>query len=135
MGASFPSIIGGQSVPRFRLATVCIDCADAHAMADFYGRLLGWEVTLAEPQWVLMHDPSGGIGLSFQADAEYRAPTWPEHGTAQDKMIHLDIQVDDLDEAAEHAVAAGARLAEYQPQDGVRVMLDPSGHPFCLFLE
>ncbi len=31
--------------PSFRLQTVNIDCADAQAMADFYGRLLGWDVT------------------------------------------------------------------------------------------
>jgi len=24
-------------------------------------------------------------------------------------------------------------LAEFQPQDDVRVLFDPSGHPFCLF--
>ena len=32
--------------PSFRLETICIDCADAHVMADFYGRLLGWEPTV-----------------------------------------------------------------------------------------
>ena len=119
----------------FRLATVCIDCADAHVMADFYARLLGWEVTLSEPRWVLMRDPAGGTGLSFQAESGYREPTWPEHSTGQDKMLHLDIQVDDLDAAVDHAIASGARLAEHQPQDRVRVMLDPAGHPFCLFLD
>jgi hypothetical protein len=49
-------------------------------------------------------------------------------------MVHLDIWVDDLDAAGAHAVDAGAVLAEYQPQDDVRVYLDPDGHPFCLFL-
>jgi hypothetical protein len=48
--------------------------------------------------------------------------------------IHLDIKVSDLAAAGEHALAAGAVLAEYQPQDDVRVYLDPAGHPFCLFL-
>jgi hypothetical protein len=28
----------------------------------------------------------------------------------------------------------GARLADVQPQDDVRVMLDPAGHPFCLYV-
>jgi hypothetical protein len=28
----------------------------------------------------------------------------------------------------------GATLAQVQPQDDVRVLLDPDGHPFCLFL-
>jgi catechol 2,3-dioxygenase-like lactoylglutathione lyase family enzyme len=117
------------------VATICIDCADAGAMADFYRRLLGWEVTFQEPEWVLMRDPAGGTGLSFQADPAYRAPTWPEHPTGQDKMLHLDIKVDDLESAVDHALASGARLAEYQPQARVRVMLDPAGHPFCLFLD
>jgi Glyoxalase-like domain len=47
--------------------------------------------------------------------------------------MHLDIEVDDLDVAGAPAVEAGATLAEFQPQDDVRVYLDPAGHPFCLF--
>ena len=31
------------------------------------------------------------------------------------------------------AVQTGAALAEHQPREHVRVMLDPAGHPFCLF--
>lgn len=31
-------------------------------------------------------------------------------------------------------VGVGARLHPVQPQDDVRVMLDPTGHPFCLYL-
>jgi hypothetical protein len=29
-------------------------------------------------------------------------------------------------------VALGALVAEAQPQDNVRVLIDPAGHPFCL---
>ena len=123
------------ATPSFRLRTVCIDCADAHEMAAFYGRLLGWEVTASEPNWVLMRDPGGGTGLSFQGESEYRPPIWPETPNGQDKMLHLDIQVDDLDVAVARAVAAGARIAPVQPQERVRVLLDPAGHPFCLFLD
>ena len=119
----------------FRIETVCIDCADAHELADFYGRLLGWEIAISEPEFVLMRDPAGGTGLSFQAGPNYRPPTWPERADTQDKMLHLDIKVEDLDAAVEHALACGARLAEHQPQERVRVMLDPAGHPFCLFLD
>ena len=104
-------------------------------MADFYGRLLGWEVSISEPNWVLMRDPKGGTGLSFQAESGYREPIWPEQANGQDKMLHLDIKVDDLDAAVAHAVASGARVAHYQPQERGRVMLDPAGHPFCLFLD
>jgi catechol 2,3-dioxygenase-like lactoylglutathione lyase family enzyme len=124
-----------NSRPSLRLATICIDCADAHAMADFYGRLLGWDVTFREKNWALMRDPAGGTGLSFQAEPGYRAPTWPEQPGGQDKMLHLDIKVDDLEAATAHALASGARLAEHQPQARVRVLLDPADHPFCLFLD
>ena len=119
--------------PSLRLRTVCVDCADAHEMAAFYGRLLGWEVTRSEPHWVLMRDPAGGTGLSFQAEPGHRPPVWPEAGRAQQKMLHLDIEVADLDAAVAHAVAAGAQVAPHQPRAGVRVLLDPAGHPFCLF--
>jgi len=34
-----------------------------------------------------------------------------------------------------HAIGAGATLAGFQPQDTVRVMIDPAGHPFCLYLD
>jgi hypothetical protein len=50
-------------------------------------------------------------------------------------MAHLDIRVDDLGAAVDHAVAAGATVAGFQPQDHVRVCLDPDGHPFCLYVE
>ena len=73
--------------------------------------------------------------MSFQAESSYRKPTWPEHANGQDKMVHLDIKVDDLEAAVEHAVSSGARLADHQAQERVRVMLDPAGHPFCLFLD
>ena len=48
--------------------------------------------------------------------------------------VHLDIAVQDLAAAGQYALKAGAVLAGYQPQEHVRVYLDPAGHPFCLFL-
>ncbi|WP_077191266.1 VOC family protein [Streptomyces lydicus] len=120
--------------PRFSLATVVLDCPDAHALAGFYRALLGWEMKLSEADWVLLRNPEGGTGLSFQSEPGYRPPVWPELPEEQQKMLHLDIRVDDLDEAEAYAVALGAVRAAWQPQDDVRVLLDPAGHPFCLFL-
>jgi hypothetical protein len=48
-------------------------------------------------------------------------------------QLHLDLRVDDLAAACAHAESLGAELAELQPQEDVRVYLDPVGHPFCLF--
>lgn len=61
-------------------------------------------------------------------------PAWPSVSGVQQIMAHLDIAVRDLDGAVTLAVDVGATLVDYQPQDDVRVMLDPAGHPFCLFL-
>ena len=47
-------------------------------------------------------------------------------------MIHFDFQVGDLDSAVADALALGATVAAAQPQQNVRVLLDPAGHPFCL---
>jgi catechol 2,3-dioxygenase-like lactoylglutathione lyase family enzyme len=121
--------------PHLSLATVVLDCQDAHVLANFYSRLLGWEITYSEPGWVLMRSPTGGTGLSFQSETGYRPPVWPERRGEQQKMLHLDIRVDDLETAGAHAVEAGAVLADYQPQPNVRVYLDPAGHPFCLFTD
>lgn len=121
--------------PTSTLATVCIDCADAHELAAFYCQLLGWEPTSTEPDWVLVRNPTGGVGLSFQAEPDYVPPVWPQQRSEQRMMLHLDICVDDLEASTSLAVAAGARVADFQPQETVRVLLDPAGHPFCLFLD
>ncbi len=120
--------------PRLTLSTVVLETSDARALADFYLRLLGWTAERAEIDWVLLKAPDGGTGLSFQSDPAYIRPTWPAGPGDQQMMMHLDIKVDDLEAAEVHAIAAGAVLAEYQPQERVRVFLDPAGHPFCLWV-
>ncbi len=119
--------------PRLTLTSTVLDAPDARALADFYRGLLGWTVGQDEPDWVTLRPPEGGPGLSFQTEPAYVAPAWPARPGDQQMMLHLDIEVDDLDAAEAHAVAAGAVRAEYQPQDDVRVYLDPAGHPFCLW--
>ena len=130
--------------PHIHIRTVNLDCADADEMARFYGGLLGWEPTAVEPGWVLMRDPGGGTGLSFQQTEVYERPVWPEEPGQQQKMLHLEIRVIPQDgqdpqaalaEATRLALAAGGTLAEPQARDDLRVVLDPSGHPLCLFLD
>jgi catechol 2,3-dioxygenase-like lactoylglutathione lyase family enzyme len=116
-----------------RLWGVVLDSPDAQQLAAFYQRLLGWPRQQDEPGWVKLDSPDGGPGLSFQSEPAYRRPSWPTRPPEQQMMAHLDIKVDDLELAGAHAVAAGAVLADFQPQQDVRVYLDPVGHPFCLF--
>ncbi|WP_203989898.1 VOC family protein [Sphaerisporangium rufum] len=120
--------------PRFRLTATVLDTPDPHGLADFYRRLLGWEIESDEPEWVTLRPPGGGAGLSFQTERAYVRPAWPAGPGDPQMMMHLDIEVDDLAAAGAHAAAAGATLADFQPQDDVRVYLDPDGHPFCLWI-
>jgi catechol 2,3-dioxygenase-like lactoylglutathione lyase family enzyme len=116
-----------------RISAPVLGASDPRALAAFYERLLGWTRGADEPEWVTLRPPSGGAGLSFQREPYFVAPVWPSAPGAQQMTAHLDIAVGDLDTGVAWALEAGARLADVQPQEGVRVMLDPAGHPFCLF--
>lgn len=119
---------------RFRFTTTTLSTRDARALAAFYERLLGWERGSDEPGWVTIGDPAGGHRLGFHHDDHYSAPVWPSRAGQPSMTAHLEIAVDDLESAVAHAQECGASPADVQPQDDVRVMLDPEGHPFCLFL-
>ena len=117
-----------------RLTAAVLDAPDARELARFYHRLLGWEIGANEPGWATVRPPGGGTGLSFASEPDYARPVWPTTAAAQQMMIHLDFEVDDLDAAGAHAVRVGAVLADVQPQQDVLVYLDPAGHPFCLWV-
>lgn len=125
--------------PCRRLTGVCLDCADADELAQFYGQLLGWEITARDGGWTALRDPAGGVALAFQTEQWYKPPVWPEQPGAKDKMLHLEIEVDDIETAVAYAVSMGGTVAAPQPEDRapdqLRVMLDPAGHPFCLYVD
>lgn len=122
-------------MPYLRLSATVLDAPDPRQLAAFYRDLLGWEIKVDEPTWVMLANPRGGPGLSFQLEPNYVPPKWPSTKDDQQMMLHLDIGVQDLSTAGAHAESLGALLADFQPQEHVRVYLDPVGHPFCLFLE
>jgi catechol 2,3-dioxygenase-like lactoylglutathione lyase family enzyme len=121
--------------PPIRLWATVLGAPDPRALGAFYARLLGWDVVTNDPGWVRVRPPAGagGQGLSFQHEADYARPVWPQQPGEQQMMSHLDIAVADLEAGVAWALEVGATLAEFQPQEHVRVMLDPAGHPFCLF--
>jgi len=112
-----------------------IEAPDPGALAAFYSKLLDWPVVHQEPGTAILKPPQDSVFMVFQATEEYTPPVWPPAPGEQRTMMHLDIQVDDLDAAVADAVGLGARVAESQPNDNVRVLLDPAGHPFCLCRE
>jgi catechol 2,3-dioxygenase-like lactoylglutathione lyase family enzyme len=121
--------------PRMRISATVLDALDPAALGAFYARLLGWTVTQSDANWAIVRPPGGGTGLSFQLEPEYVPPVWPGVPGEQLMMSHLDIAVEELDAGVAWALGAGATVADYQPQEDVRVMLDPAGHPFCLFTD
>jgi catechol 2,3-dioxygenase-like lactoylglutathione lyase family enzyme len=136
---------------RTRVSGPVIGCEDAFALAQFYATLLGWDVVDRSEKvpgaWALVRSPDRQNKLEFQREEPFVPPVWPTVAGEQQMGMHLDIAVDGLapmsdmetrskqfNEVVEQAVALGARVADHQPQPGrVLVILDPAGHPFCLF--
>jgi catechol 2,3-dioxygenase-like lactoylglutathione lyase family enzyme len=118
--------------PAIRPTSVTVGAPDPVALARFYARLLGTEPAAEEADWAQVR--SERLTLNFEKEAQWQRPVWPAEPGRPVATQHLDLWVDDLDAAAAWAVGCGAELAGHQPQDDVRVMLDPAGHPFCLFL-
>lgn len=119
--------------PDFRLSSTVLGTSDPRGLAAFYRDLLGWEVRVDRPDWVVLKPHSGATGLSFQLEDGHVPPSWPSSPGEQQMQAHLDIVVDDLAAGVARAQALGASVAADQPQDDVCVLLDPAGHPFCLF--
>ena len=117
----------------FRLSSVVLGAPDAAALGRFYEGLLGWSPVHVDEGWVKLAPPGGGTAISVQQEAGYVRPVWPSGPGDAQMQAHLDIGATDLAAAEERAVSLGAVLADFQPQDDVRVYLDPAGHPFCLF--
>ena len=112
-----------------------LSARDPVALARFYSELLGWEIASESPDWVTIGMPRTTHYLAFAIDDHHEAPTWPSRAGEPTMQLHLDLGVTDVDAAVEDAIALGATVASYQPQDDVRVMLDPAGHPFCLYAD
>jgi hypothetical protein len=132
--------------PQFAVTSVTIGAPDPRELAAFYARMLGWPVTASDPArpgmpagdgWAQIRPPAGQSGptLNFEYEAEFTRPVWPSETGAQNATQHLDIAVAELAQTVRWALESGATLAAFQPQDDVRVLFDPAGHPFCLFLD
>jgi predicted enzyme related to lactoylglutathione lyase len=105
-----------------------IDTIDPEPLVTFWCALLGVERagTFLDDYVVLTNGDGTVPPISFQ-----RVPE-PKSGK---NRLHLDIHVDDLDEAiAKVEAIGGSRVGEPREQEGHRwqVMADPEGNEFCL---
>ncbi|HSR86593.1 MAG TPA: VOC family protein [Streptosporangiaceae bacterium] len=112
-----------------------LEAPDGAALAHFYAALLGWPIVKEEPGIAAIQVPGTSAYIAFDDSPGYEPPAWPAVDGQQRQMMHIDIAVDDLAAAMADAVDLGATVADFQPQDDVRVLLDPAGHPFCLYVD
>ena len=114
-----------------RFPGLVIDCPDPTALATFYGTMLDWKIETSHG-WADIRADYGHT-ISFQKVDDHTPPAWP--GQEIPQQMHLDVVVDDLDEAEKAVVELGATKHAHQPGTSFRVFLDPAGHPFCLCLD
>ena len=132
------------------LRQVVLDTTDPRRLGEFYRELLGWPYRAGdEPpapgaddpngrDWLVLHGPSGSLGLAFQYATTLTRPIWPDDAIPQ--QLHLDLTVDSAEELhAAHARALALGAAELldrsdDEQEPLYVFTDPAGHPFCVFV-
>lgn len=134
----------GRHRPRIEATSVSISTPRPRELAAFYARLLRVEIAASEgPRdgepdaagWAQLRPAPGHLAMTvnFECDPSHEPPVWPSTPGEQQPQAHLDLWVDDLDAAEAWARECGARRHTHQPQADVRVLLDPDGHPFCIF--
>jgi hypothetical protein len=104
------------------------------ALARFYARLLDWDLSeRSDDESAGISSGEGVAYIGFERIDDYAPPVWPGEPGRQQQMVHLSFEVSDLAQAVAHAIELGARLAAYQPLERTNTLLDPDGHPFCLY--
>ncbi|MDR2570291.1 MAG: VOC family protein [Oscillospiraceae bacterium] len=117
------------------LSHIFMDCKEPLKLQEFYHRLTGLEKrSMYDSPGLVIND---NLMLMFSAcDFDYIPPVWPEEDGRQQKQIHLDFGVENVDIAVETAINLGAVKAPHQFGGNHWVTLfDPEGHPFCLGID
>ena len=112
------------------LAAPVLDCLDPAPMVCFYAAACGAEVIEVDADGGYLR--LGAVLLAVRRLDDYRPPSWPD--PAVPVQVHLDFFVDDVADAEHRFVQLGATRPTHQPNrgNGLVVLLDPAGHPFCI---
>ena len=111
------------------LHEIVVDCANPVALARFWQALIGGEVDIESDDWVALDGDEDGFYIGFQRV--------PERKSGKNR-IHLDVVVDDLDQAVDEAEQLGARKigAVVDEDNGpFQIMADPDGNEFCFITD
>jgi catechol 2,3-dioxygenase-like lactoylglutathione lyase family enzyme len=109
------------------LELAALDARDIERLASFYTELTGWQVVRKVPGWITIR-AGDGQEIAFQLAADHVPPEWP--GQDRPQQLHLDLQVNGHEAAAERAVSLGATRLASGPT--WITLADPAGHPFDL---
>ena len=91
-----------------RLKTVVFDAADMRAEAQFWSAVLGIPVVQEDDDWTTLE--GSGARLAVQLAPDHVPPQWPD--PARPQQLHLDVQVDDADEAEQQVLTAVGQTVE-----------------------
>nr|BFE72212.1 hypothetical protein GCM10020092_055130 [Actinoplanes digitatis] len=109
-------------MPIGRTHHLIFDCPDPLALATFYSRLLGQEITYRDEDFAVVSTSDRASGLAFQRAPDHRPPTWPDPALPQ--QLHLDVMVEDV--ATARAAVLGLGATELP---GPNVFADPARPP------
>jgi hypothetical protein len=116
---------------KIRLDAISLDCTDPGPLSTFWADLLGGQIVVTSEEIAVVK--LDHLLLTAMRVENYVPPTWPTGSVP--KQGHIDLDVDDLDDAESRAISLGAVRARSQPEpESYLVLLDPAGHPFCLSL-
>ncbi len=107
------------------LHEIVVDCSNPEALARFWQALIGGEVEVESPDWVVLDGDDDGFFIGFQRVPDVKPGK---------NRIRLDVDVDDLDTAIDEAEQLGARKlgdVDENPQGTFQMMVDPGGNEFC----
>lgn len=107
-----------------------INCDGSHALGVFWSEVLGWPLVWDQDEETAIQSPSGGSKITWSGP-----PLMPRLGRDR---FHLELAVpspDDLDPEVRRLVGLGAtEQPGASPTDGVRVLIDPDGNEFRVFV-
>jgi predicted enzyme related to lactoylglutathione lyase len=91
---------------------IVLDAKDIEAESSFWAGLLGgtvhrdddWHSIVVDGEWI----------MGIQHAPNHIPPQWPTG--SQQQQAHLDLHVDDIDDAGRHAVSLGGKLLQARGQ-------------------
>lgn len=110
--------------------SINIDCKSYSELRAFYAALTDWDqgfhsTALVADNRMVVH--------FMEADFEYLPPIWPEEIGKQQKQMHFNFQVNNLQFAVQEVIRLGGTKAKEQyGGDHFVTMMDTEGHTFCL---